>query len=441
MKINSMEAWVEEAFGVRPLRMTRTERLGRHCANIYAGRAPWVDPDPDSPVRTVNFAGAICGEIARLAVLAAGITVDGSERAKWLQGQIDRCYFMLRDWVELGCAYGTVILKPNGQDIDLVTPDRFAVTHTDGGEIDGVVFLDRAYDARAGRYYARLEYHRFLDDGVYAVSNRCFVGASAHDRGKPVDIQATPWAALGADVTLPGVTRPLYGVLRMPGANRVEPQSPLGLPVFAGALEELRDLDVAYSRNASEIYDSGRLALLDDRVTELAGAGRRIRLPRFVKKAFGAGAEEYYQEIDPALNTSVRLEGINALLSQIGFKCGFSNGYFVFNQRSGLMTATQVEADDRRTVQLVKDVRDRLEWALDGVIYALDVFAELYGYAPAGAYAVVYDFGDVTYNREEDRARWWGYVQAGKVPFWAYLVKFEGYSEEEARKLDAPHEV
>ena len=40
------------------------------------------------------------------------------------------------------------------------------------------------------------------------------------------------------------------------------------------------------------------------------------------------------------------------------------------------------------------------------------------------------------YNVEEDKARWYGYVQAGYVPFWKYLVLFEGYTEEEAKAID-----
>ena len=59
---------------------------------------------------------------------------------------------------------------------------------------------------------------------------------------------------------------------------------------------------------------------------------------------------------------------------------------------------------------MVKDLRDKLEAALDGLIYALDKFADGYALAPAGGYKVTYDFGDITYNLEEDRARWWGYV-------------------------------
>ena len=428
-----------ETFGVSGVSSSATEALVARCANIYAGHPEWVDPDKDSPIRTVNFAASVCAETARLATLAIGIKVGGSARADWIQAQVDKVYAQIRTWTECGCAYGTVILKPNGQDVDLVTPDRFVITDTDGSRITGAVFMTRTYDQESSKYYTRLEQHRFLPDGRYEVRNRCFVGSSERDRGVPIVIDATPWAGLLDEVHIEGLDRPLFGVLRMPGANNLDPGSPLGLPVFAGALEELKDLDVAYSRNAAEIFDSQRLSLLDDRLTEITGTKdtgpKRVKLPRFVKKVFGAAPTEYYEEINPALNTEARMKGINALLSQIGFKCGFSNGYFVFNERSGMVTATQVEADDRRTIQTIADVRSQLQEALDGAIYALNAFADLYGYAPAGAFQTVYDFGDVTYNREEDRARWWGYVTQNKVPAWRYFVKFEGMTETDAKAM------
>lgn len=159
------------------------------------------------------------------------------------------------------------------------------------------------------------------------------------------------------------------------------------------------------------------------------------KLPHYVKNVFGNGTESFYQEIVPSLNTDIRITGINNLLSFVGFKCGYSNGYFVLDEKTGMVTATQVEADDRRTIQLIKDVRDKLESCLDGAIYALNVYADLYGLAPAGNYEITYDFGDITYNREEDRARWWQYVVQGKVPAWMYFRKFEGLSEEDAKAM------
>ena len=160
-------------------------------------------------------------------------------------------------------------------------------------------------------------------------------------------------------------------------------------------------------------------------------------LPDYVNNVYGNGAEDFYQEINPTLNTSIRLEGLNALLSQIGYKVGFSNGYFVFNESGGVQTATEVESNDRRTIQLIKDIRDQLEECLNGLVYALNVFADLYNLAPLGKYEIVYNFGDITYNEDEDRQRWWGYVVSGKVPAWMFFVKFEGMSEEEAKEMIA----
>jgi A118 family predicted phage portal protein len=273
------------------------------------------------------------------------------------------------------------------------------------------------------------------------------MGSSPNDTKTAVDISLTPWAGMAEEVHLMNVTEPLFGVLRMPQANNIDLDSPYGLPIFSEAIQELRDLDIAYSRNSKEIVDSKRTVLLDS--DALMPTGQRVNasaagwahqreslgLPDMVKNVRGDGKEMFYQEINPELHTDTRLTGINALLSQIGYKVGFSNGYFVFNEQTGIQTATGVEAEQQRTIQFIKDVRDKLEGCLNGLIYALSVFADLYSLAPRGSYGVVYDFGDITYNRDEDRMRWWGYVQAGKVPAWKFFVKFEGMTEEDAKAM------
>jgi len=436
---------VKEEFNIRDITSDEMKRMIEMCASIYKGNPGWVNEEEH--IKTINFAKAICSETARLTTLAIGIQIDGSVRAAWLQEQIEKIYFQLRHWVEYGCAYGTIILKPNGQTIDIYTPDKFIVTDQANGEITGIVFINQEISNDGKKYYTRLEYHRILEDGTYAVSNRCYVGNSKNDMGQAIKIEKTPWSGLLEEAAIENVDAPLYGVLRTPHANNIDIDSPLALSIFSEAIEEIKDLDIAYSRNSKEIIDSKRLLLLDsDRLlpsggkVTLATAGfEKIRdamgLPDYVKNVYGDGRENFYQEINPSLNTDTRLTGINALLSQIGYKCGFSNGYFVFNESTGIQTATGVEAEQQRTIQFVKDCRDKLESCLNGLIYALNVFADLYRYAPVGAYEVTYDFGDITYNREEDRARWWGYVVSGKVPAWKFFEKFEGMSEEDAKAM------
>lgn len=447
----------EEDFNIQAAEFPEMESLINRCANIYRGAPEWLD-DEDN-IKTINFAKSVCSETARLATLAIGIQIDGSARATWLQKQINKVYFQIRHWVEYGCAYGTVFIKPNGESLDVFTPADVMIVDYDNQEIKGIIFKDSYTVGR--KYYTRLEYHRFVEttvDGVttypYYVSNRAYVSKSPQSIGNKIDLKQTKWADLMADT--PPILKangekldgPLFGVLRTPQANNVDISTPLGLPVFAEGIEELGDIDVAYSRNAGEIKDSQKIALLDDRLLMPSGTpvsamsprgmeNRRneMKLPHYVKNVFGQDEKEFYQEINPQLNTDARLAGINALLSQLSYKCGFSSGYFVFNEKTGMVTATQVEADDRRTIQFIKDVRDKLEDCLNGVIYALNVFADLYDLTPVGVYETTYDFGDITYNREEDRARWWQYVVQGKVPAWLFFVKFEGMTEEDAKAM------
>ncbi len=438
----------KDEFNVEAISTDVMESFIKKCVNIYKGKPEWLSEADE--IKTVNFAKSICSETARLATLAVGIQIDGSARAEWLQEQIEKVYYNLRNWVEYGCAYGTIILKPNGNGVDLFTPDKFIITDRDGDEIKGAVFLfsEKVKDD----YFTRLEYHRFEENGAYLIDNRCYKGKTEFDTHEVVNIDATPWSNLLESAVVDNLEQPLFGVFRTPQANNIEVGSILSMPIFAEALEELKDLDVAYSRNSTEIDDSRRTVLMDSdklfpfgRTSEVASLDRgvasnimkdKMKLPKYVRMVEGsADGAGFYQEINPNLNTDARLTGINALLSQIGYKVGFSNGYFVFNETTGIQTATGVEAEQQRTIQFIKDVRDKIEKCLDGLIYAMSALADLYQLAPYGEYEVTYDFGDITYNREEDRARWWQYVQTNKVPAWMFFVKFEGMSEEDAKAM------
>ena len=429
----------KDEFNIVPVSSEQMMAWINECVNIYQGNPSWLNEDDH--IDTINFAKALASETARLAMLGTSIKADGGARAEWMQKQIDKIYPQLRQWVEYGCAYGIVILKPNGSTVDLYTPDMFEVTNVTNGLIDGIVFHN--WEKVGDKWYTRLEYHRFEGD-LYRITNKCYLGDKPDDTKETVNISVTPWSDLAEDAAITNVKSPLYGPLRTPHANNIDMDSPYGLPIFSEAVQELRDLDIAYSRNSKEIYDSKRTVLLDaDRLLP-GGVGNldRVSLPDYIKLVDGDTSTEsdVYHEINPTLNTDTRLTGINALLSQIGYKVGFSNGYFVFNESTGIQTATQVEADQQRTIQFIKDVRDKLESCLDGLIYAMDVFASLYSLAPKGKYEITYGFGDITYNVEEDRARWWGYVQAGRVPAWMYFVKFEGMTEEEAKAMTAEAE-
>ena len=143
----------------------------------------------------------------------------------------------------------------------------------------------------------------------------------------------------------------------------------------------------------------------------------------------------------PTIQTDARIKDINFDLSLAGVKCGFSEGVFVMDGQTGMITATQVESDDRDTIQTIKDDRDALKAALAQAFAGADAMATLYGLAPLGEYEANFNFGDITYSYEEDKAAWRMYAAQGWIPKWLYFVKFEGMSEEEAKALTAEAEM
>ena len=146
--ISKVKGWInmifksraKEDFNVEPIVTQKMESAINDCFAIYQGEPSWLDEEDH--IKTVNFAKSICSETARLVMLGTKITIDGSARADWLQEQIDKVYYNLRDWVEYGCAYGTVVLKPNGNGVDFVAPSDFIVTDSSSGEIRGIVFIN-----------------------------------------------------------------------------------------------------------------------------------------------------------------------------------------------------------------------------------------------------------------------------------------------------------
>ncbi len=452
--------WQKEAqdkFGVETIESDVMKAALTDWVNIYQGKPDWTLPDDKGniDIESFNFAKKLCNETARLTTLALGITVEGSARADWINGFM-RSYIarMKNEECEKACAFGHIILKPNGEGIDYVMPWDFCPTHATDGKIDGGIFFDHYHEPGDKWYYTRLEWQRFEDVSedvrIFRITNKTYKATGANGIGQECSIKETVWANLQEDIAYQNIEQPLFSIFKMPLSNNIDMSSPLGVSIFSNAQKEMKSLDIAWTRLEDEIFDSQKITFLGDMLIDEPGRPVRSRfapggavdktgkaLPRHVRILPGSTTGEEYHEVNPALQTADRLSGIDHFLNLVGVKCGYSTGQFVLNGRTGHVTATQVEADDRETIQYIKQIRDSFQSATDGLIYALDKYADIYNLAPVGVYEVNYDFGDITYNWEEDRARHWQYVTLGKYPLWLYYVKFEGMSEEEAKAVAA----
>ena len=303
--------------------------------NITAGKPPWLDPEDD--IESINFAGYINDVTAGLVTLDLGIDVSGGERAEFLQKQADYVLSVIADKVSEGLGNCGIMFKPNGQDVDYVEPGSFAPTETDSnGNILGCVFQTQI--DRGEFRYARLEWHRFenatLEDGtegkIYRITNYAYrakvgrMGSVSVSIGDPCPLtEVREWRGIEQDIAIANVEMPLFAYFKNPMPNRIDRTSPLGVPIWAGAVKELKDLDIAWSRKSGEVEDSKHMTFLAQYATQFAKS-HNIKLPRFVKGLeMGVDADNTIHEHVSTLLTDQRIKDINSILSMISTKCGF----------------------------------------------------------------------------------------------------------------------
>ncbi len=416
--------------------------------NISTGKPPWKNTADE--IDTVNMAKHISDTRAKLTTLDIGIAISGSARADFLQKIANDLLVHLPDKIAEADRLGGIMIKWNGKAWDYVLPGNFGITaKDDNGKIVGAIFASHTSQGKA--HYTRLEYHRFdgADENgpIYVVTNKAFKNQIEGNKsmlGVPVKLQSVAaWANMQNEVKISKLEKPLFAYYRVPGANTVDSSSPLGLSVFANALTELKAIDVAISRKNAEIEDSKHITFVGQTVIQTA-VSKGLELPRFVKglgMGISDGETTAVHEHVPTILTDARIKDINFNLSMAGVKCGFSEGVFVMDGQTGMITATQVESDDRDTIQTIKNDRDALRAALEQAIYGADALATLLNLAPLGEYEINFNFGDITYSYEEDKAAWRAYAIQGWIPKWLYFVKFEGMSEEDAKALTAEAEI
>lgn len=454
--------WIKETFGKMFLRKeakdvfgidlsanSKMDALINQWYNITSGNPPWIDADDD--IESINFAQYIDDVTSGLVTLDIEVNLPDSARGKELQKVADYLMEKIDEKVSDALGSAGIMFKPNGEKLDYYYPGSFIPTDWDSnGNILGCIFVNRKYAEK--KIYTKFEYHRyenFKERKLYAISNRAFKSTSENSKGDPCKLtEVSEWAELMPDAYIENVDIPLFSYYGNPKPNFLEKGSALKLPIWEICKKELRDLDIAWSRKSAEIEDSKHITFIPQQAIMYAEQ-HNIKLPRFLKGLqMNAGTTEgKVDEHVATLLTEQRIKDINSILAMISTKLGYDQGFFVLDEKTGMMTATQVEADDQSTIRTIKNLRDPLRDAIVKLLYGANVFIDIYHEEiPAEAWGNSYEemkealkdsfsFGDITYSYEEDKQSWWKYRIQGDVPPWMYYVKFEGMSEEEAKEM------
>lgn len=153
-----------------------------------------------------------------------------------------------------------------------------------------------------------------------------------------------------------------------------------------------------------------------------------------------SGGRNLYEVFAPTLRDESYRKGLDSMLKRIEFQCGLAYGTLSDPQNVD-KTAEEIRSSKQRSYTTVKDLQRALGTAITDLVYAVNILLDAAWHSGAtvplpGECTVTFDFDDsIISDPKERKQMFWGYVTAGKFPFWRYLVEFEGYSEDEARKL------
>lgn len=385
---------------------SKLEAKIREWGNIYENKAPWLNKD----VKSLELSSSVASEFVRLTTAEMKTEITGSARASFLQEQYKKMLKNLSDNLEKGNARGGIILKPyvkNGQIfIDFVIQGNFyPISFDDTGKIISIVFATQKTE---GNYiYTRLEYHR-LEGTDYYISNTAYKSNNNSSLGKKINLLEIPeWKDIENEVKIENIEKPLFAYYKPPIANNVDAKSPLGIAVFAKAVNLIKDADEQYGRviweyEASEkaVYASIE-ALKPKKEIIRDEEGKRVKweTPKLKERLFKAidisktNGEDFFQDYSPEIRDEAFWRGLNKILERIEFNVGLAYGTLsepAFSDK----TATEIKTSKQRSYVTVSRMQENLQEALEDLIYAIDVLTTLYSLAPAGTYQASFEWGD-----------------------------------------------
>lgn len=406
-------------------------------SKLYKDRPPWKDKN----MKLCGLPAAIAGEFARLVTLELKTEITGND---FINDEYQVVINDIRKYTEYACAKGGLAMKPyvseGHVEVDMVQADRFFPTKFNSrGEVTAAVFAEAITIGK--QVYTRLEYHQH-ENTTYHITNKAFVKQDLENvevLGKEVPLSAVPeWENLEEEVTIQNVKMPLFAYFKVPNANNIDDTSPLGVSVYSRAVDDIRNADEQWTRLLWE-FEGSELAIDADITLFKKDEKGQYELPKGKERLFRMmdldEDSNQYKIFSPAIRDVNLLNGFNAILRRIEFNVGLAYGT-LSDPNTVDKTAEEIKASKQRSYSTVSDIQKSLQTALEQLVYAMDVIAQLSNLPGGKKYEISFDWDDsIVIDKEQELQSMQQDATAGLIRKELYIAAKYGVSEEEALKM------
>jgi A118 family predicted phage portal protein len=420
---------------------------------LYKGYyEPWhkvryhtIDGPKTRKMDTLQMPKVIASEMAGLVFdEKCEISISDQSLSDFIDGVFkdNKFYKEFQDYIEYMFAYGGMVIKPFVQDgkvrLSYVTADCFVPIAWHNDTIDEGIFVSEY--KRGQKTYTHLEWHRW-DGKEYVIRNELYE-SNGTDLGVKVAL-STLFPDLEEEVRISGLQRPLFVYFKPNTANNIDTKSPLGISIFANALDTIHALDTAFDSFHREFRLGKKRIIVPAQMVKtvidpLDGQPKRyFDATDEVYEAFNVEMDEIKLiDVNVELRVEEHISAINALLNILAMQTGFSAGTFSFDGKS-VKTATEVISENSKTFKSMKSHEIIIEEGIKELIDSIIAVAQLYGlYSGPTEYEVTVSFDDsVVEDKNAEIDQQIKLVSSGLNSKKRAIMKIHGVTEEEAMQI------
>ncbi len=388
--------------------------------------------------KSLGMAKTVAEDWANLALNEkVGIALKKKSAEKRVWSVLDANQFRVRgnQLLEQAFALGTgaFVERKEGDEvkIDYIRAGMVYPLAWDNGRITQCAFGSERTVKQEKQVYLNIH---TLANGHYVIENHLFRrnGTALTEIALPDDVK---------DRVGTNSPTPLFQIIRPNIANNFAPDCPLGISVYANALDQLEGLDLVYDSYCNEFR------LGKKRITVTVTMARMaMEEDGSVTPVFDDNDTEFYaipsvdqgenkiEEHNMELRYEAHEAGVQTALNLLSFKCGMGRDRYNFKDGE-VKTATEVVSEKSDLFQSLKKHELLLEGALIGMAQAV---AELLG---LGEQEVTINFDDsIIEDTGAEKLRFLQEIRDGVRQKWEYRVRFFGEDEATAKSMVAKDE-
>lgn len=383
------------------------------------------------------------------------ITLDNERTNEFVHKILDKNHFLVQgnDYQERKAYSGTVAYIPYLDNMEITedgeilsgnikmnyvdAPNIYPVSWNNG-EVTECIFLFPHTVNR--KKYVQVKSH-LIQGEEYVIENTVLQCVSGSQEGAELPEEEwrklKPFANMARQVHT-GSDKPQFVIDRLNITNNADESNPMGIAIFANAIDILKKLDIEFDSYCNEfLLGRKRIFVAPELLHNVDGTlafdpeeGIFYNLP----EDYDRGKEGLIKDIDMQIRTEAHSAAINDDLNYLSLKCGFGTNRYRF-ESSGVKTATEIISENSDMYRMIKKHEIILEDALKRLIKIIIRLGIVLKEPLNEDTDITIEFDDsIIEDKETERKQDMQDVAIGAMAIEEYRAKWYGETVEQARK-------